>query len=48
MFFELVDGAYVYLINTHGFHGRDDINVGLLLVNAAALGVVYPWQSSFR
>jgi hypothetical protein len=45
IFFVLLAGTYVYLINTRGFPVREYINVALLLVNTIVLGAIYPWRT---
>lgn len=44
VFFVLLAGTDVYLINTRGFPVREYINVALLLVNTVVLGAIYPWE----
>ena len=44
VFFVLMAGTYVFLIQTRGFPVREYVNVALLLVNTAVLGILYPWR----
>lgn len=44
VFFVLMAGTYIYLINTHDFPAREYLNVALLVANTIILVILYPWR----